>query len=89
MQHSKQNKVHIQEVLFITPLILMTMVAMIVDLVKKWSILKGFANLKENSGLRLPKASKSLESDNVGLKFHFTMPEFVNSMNQELKCGKK
>jgi hypothetical protein len=45
------------------------------------SIERSPANLKENLGVKLPNAPKSLESGDAGLKFHFKKLEFMNSMN--------
>ena len=46
-------------------------------------------NLQESLGAILPNAPKSLESGDVGLKFQLQMLEFMDSMNQERKCGKE
>ena len=45
------------------------------------------ANLEENLGARWPNALKILENDNVGFNFQLKMLEFMDFMNQELKCG--
>ena len=57
------------------PLVLMTMVGMRVDLVRKMEecFEKAPANLKKHLGPRIPKAPKTLEGINVGLKFQFEM----------------
>jgi hypothetical protein len=52
------------------------------------SLERGPTNLEENSGARLPNAPESLEGGDVGLKFQLKMLEFMDSVNQELKCGK-
>ena len=58
-----------------TPLILMTMVDMMVDLVRKMgeSFQKALANLKKYLGVRIPNAPRSLDNDCVRLKFQFKM----------------
>jgi len=53
------------------------------------SIERTLINLEENPGAILPNASKSLEFFYVGLRFQLKKLEFMDSMNQELKCGKK
>jgi hypothetical protein len=53
------------------------------------SIERTLINLEENPGAILPNASKSLEICYVGLRFQLKKLEFMDSMNQELKCGKK
>jgi hypothetical protein len=53
------------------------------------SIERTLANLKESLGARLPNASMSLESGDVGLTFQLKMLEFMDSMNQELQIGKE
>lgn len=45
--------------------------------------------LEENSGARLPNAHESLEGGDVILKFQLKMHEFMDFVNQRLKCGKK
>ena len=59
----------------IIPLILMIMVGMRVDLVRKMkdSFEKVPANLKEYLWPRIPNSPKTLEGINVGLKFQFEM----------------
>ena len=58
-----------------TPLILITMVGMMVDLVGKMkeSFEKTPVNLKEYSGAAIPNGPESLDDDNIGLKFQFKM----------------
>jgi hypothetical protein len=65
------------------PSMLMAMVGMMVNLVRKWrSRLKIHPkNLKENSGARLLDALKGLESDNALPNFQFNLLDFMHSMN--------
>lgn len=46
------------------------------------------ATFKMNLEATRLNAFKSLENDDVGLKFHLKMLEFMNSMNQNHKFGK-
>ena len=71
---SNRNKNHIQ-MDFHNPLILISMVGMRVDSVKKMkgSFEKAPANLKKSLGPRIPNAPKTLDGINVGLKFQFKM----------------
>ena len=57
------------------PLVLMTMVGMRVDLVRRMeeSFERAPAHLEMYSRARIPKAPESLEGGNVGLKFQFKM----------------
>ena len=50
------------------PLIIIRMVGMMVDLVRKWEepFTRALANLENNSGLEIPNAHKSLEHGDVG-----------------------
>ena len=61
--------------LFTTPLNIMTIVGMMVNLVRKWceSFEKAPANLKKYSGPKIRNAPVSLNGNNVGLKFQFKM----------------
>ena len=69
------------------PLIIMTMVGMLMDWVKNMSLLIGTHKPQRDSGAKLPKAPKNLESGDVGLKFQLKMFEFMDFMNQELNYG--
>jgi hypothetical protein len=73
------------------PLLLMTMVGNIVDLVKKWGRpLKGLPQTsKRVLGARLPIASISLESCDVGLTFQLKILKFMDFINQEPLVGKE
>ena len=53
------------------PLVLMTMVGMRVDSVRKMEecFERAPANLEKYSGARIPNASESLDGGNIGLKF--------------------
>jgi len=57
------------------PLVLMTMVGMMVDSVRKMveSFERAPAHLKKHLGPRIPNAPKTLEGIYVGLKFQFEM----------------
>lgn len=46
-------------------------------------------NLKENSKATIPNAPERLENYDVELKFQLKILEFMDFMNQELKCGKE
>ena len=43
----------------------------------------------ENAVARLPNAPINLESGDVALKFQLKVLEYMDSMNQELKCDKE
>ena len=47
----------------------------------KKSFVRAFANLEDNSGVRLPNAPKSLENGDVVIKSHLKMLRFMDSMN--------
>jgi hypothetical protein len=53
------------------------------------SFVKDPPNLEEDLGVRLPNALEKLEYGDIGLQFQLKMLEFMDSVNQELKCGKQ
>ena len=55
-----------------------------VDWVRKYR-----SPLKENLGAKISIAFENLEGGDVGLKFQLKVLDFMDSVNQKPKCGKK